>query len=160
MKHHETLSIELWIDRLEKISLASVEQEALPDKAKFERLLRQAFHLSQIAPHPFSGMMRLRCCEEDFERLLEKGALDAAAFQLVTPGLDPLLDDFTARRPTQSRERGLSPAATTDPTEAVAREIFASWVDCLLSFSDRWRSGGGVATVELVTPDDQVGHGY
>jgi hypothetical protein len=73
----ESLEWNLWCDSLE--GLLRQYARGLP----LEPYLRLAYHLAALAPSPFSQIVRFRCDERLFEKLLAEAQYDAAVTCLI-----------------------------------------------------------------------------
>jgi hypothetical protein len=133
----EPLEPEIWFAALEQLR----RQQNRAIGAGVGSLLRQAFHLLQLAPRPLRAAIRCELDEDSFERLLDSEAFDSAAMALVGPpagfalrcavGNRHRVFEATVRLPGQARPPGEA------RSQNAARALLAAWTNALLALTQR-----------------------
>jgi hypothetical protein len=124
----EPLEWNLWCDSLR--GLLRQHSAGLP----LEACLRLAYHLAALAPSPFSQVVRTRCDEQLFERLLAEAEYDAAVICLMGEAVS-----FEVAREPRSH-RVVARAWLAEFPEArgtaasSASALLAAWLELLASF--------------------------
>lgn len=75
----EPLDPELWFKRAADL----LERFHSSGAGDLESAIRRAYHLVQLTPRPLKSFLKPAIGEDDFERLLDVGALESAAMGLV-----------------------------------------------------------------------------
>ena len=137
MPEIEPLHDDLWFSTLAQNARELREPTTFASGNALEFLLRRMFYLVQLAPVPYRQFVYVRCTEEEFEHLLEKGDLDAAAAQLAPPELGLLVEGSSGESLDDSNVERLNPRAMQNCT-SVARGILIALTTTLL----RWQTPG------------------
>lgn len=130
--HIQPLPSSLWFRRIEKIADGGLDG--------VEQSLRHAFHLLQITPVRFRGVVRTVISEDAFERLLAAEDLDAAARNLIgrPAELTVFPDDkeqlFRAAISCVIEGQAIHGAGPT-----IAEAILSAWTACLLALEENER---------------------
>ena len=142
----EPLSPSIWFQRLEWLRdrLAPI---ACLDTPESERLIRHAFHLTQLAPGPFGEIAKSSITEEQIESLLDASESFSAVSGLMNCHLKLSM---------RQHENGFHAIvssevfATVVSQEASCPEVaaLAAWVNCLLA----------IKTHSIARPQDMLSH--
>ena len=121
------LSPELWFDRLGRLN-----HRLSTELIEIEQALRQAFHLSLLAPGPFADILANSCDEKSFERLLEIEHYDEAIELLVKSEVF----DISINVPDGHAVARIASALFNLKVEVVARDkvtaSLTAWIEIIL----------------------------
>ena len=127
MEDIEPLEPSLWLLAIGRL----VDRLTAPLASEEERLIRQAFHLLQLAPRPLRGTLRTECDEKSFERMLDAADYRSAALALLHP---PLIYSLTDGRDgifeAQVHLPGRGERRTARSASAAAA-LTSAWVQCV-----------------------------
>ncbi len=124
----EPLEWTLWRDSLARLSRQHDRG------APLETSLRLASYLAILAPSPFAQIVRARCDEQLFEKLLDEAEYDAAVMCLM----GRIVSFEVARRPRSSEVAARvwlveCPEEGRAMAHSAASALFAAWLDLLAS---------------------------
>ena len=131
MSHDDIEPLEpgIWLLQLRKLATRLPAEEAA-----LVTCLRRGFHLVQLTPRPLRHVVACKVAEEEFEQLLESGALLPATVALV--------GDLLNYSVTQRAVEGGAEAEVWFPNEPAFSHatgtsapfaLFAAWLECLLT---------------------------
>lgn len=123
----EPLETGIWLAQLRKLATLPLREEA-----DLIASLRRGFHLALLAPRPLRHLIGCDVSEDEFENLLERGALLPAALSLMGHGLDyslsPMASDGRMEAEVWFSHEG---QGATAKAASAPSAIFKAWLACL-----------------------------
>lgn len=120
-----------------------------------ERMVRRAYYLSRLLPDPLWAIFTCSCPEEEFERLLENGPVDAAAERLVNPRLkaSTISSGETFAVSVRFPEIGIGGRHVAGSS---ALGVVGAWLECIFAVEAKgWEQALRVSTDPHKSPAEQ-----
>ena len=130
----EPLSPTLWFQRLEWIR-TKLANAPIEGSNPIEPLLRHAYHLTQLAPGPFSEIAKATVKEEDFEALLDGENFLTAVSKLFNIHVELSLSEKEGAKVALASSHIFS-VSVVQIAETKPRAALAAWVDCLFAIKE------------------------
>lgn len=124
----EPLHPQLWLERLAKLHSDAMGADIKPA----ESLIRQAFHLTKLAPGPYRDLLPVDVEEPNVEDMLGCGAYESAMMALVKPETAITIDKpYGARRYSAVVVIDPQTAPGKSSHEMCGKAVLCAWVSSL-----------------------------